>query len=101
MGSRFLARLDSNGLREHVKGNRFLSERKLTVTAKTVHVLQESLLMAHRADEYGYCLRISVQHKYAEGFRQGVRNAIGTTVGAMRTKVCSRQKPTASCTLMR
>lgn len=43
MGRRFLPRFDPHGLRKHVKGNRFGSARKLTVTAETTQVFQESL----------------------------------------------------------
>jgi hypothetical protein len=43
MGRRLLARLDPDGLREHVEGNRFVSSFELAIAAKAMHVLQELL----------------------------------------------------------
>jgi hypothetical protein len=43
MCRRLLARPDAHGLRKHVKGNRLVASLKLTVAAKTVHVLQGTL----------------------------------------------------------
>ena len=47
MRGRLLPRLDSNRLREHVEGNRFVSRFERTITAKTMHGLQVSLARAN------------------------------------------------------
>lgn len=46
VGRRLLAWFDANSLREHVEGDRLLPRAKLAITAKAMHVLQESLLVA-------------------------------------------------------
>jgi hypothetical protein len=51
MGRRLLPRPYSHGLREHIHGNGFLSDAKFPVTAKTMHVLQESILRLRAASE--------------------------------------------------
>jgi hypothetical protein len=70
MRGRLLPRLDAYGLREHVKGYGLLPGSELAIAAKTMHILQKSLLplTVPDIDQYRdqYCLANVARHKYAE-----------------------------------
>jgi len=46
MGRGLLARFYADGLREHIKGDRFVPRFQFAITAKTMHVAQGSLPLA-------------------------------------------------------
>jgi 8-oxo-dGTP pyrophosphatase MutT (NUDIX family) len=78
VGGRFLPRLDADGLCEHVEGNGFMSRLEFAITAKAMHVLQETLPARIAARKIGILSEASREAQ--------VRRRI-PGVAAMRTKV--------------
>ena len=98
LGGRLLPRPDSHGLREHVYGDRFVSSFEFPITAKTIKIFQ----MVPPPDSASRRNTVAAWStpQVCKGIR--LRSAAWFTRRGKspRTKVCSSQNWTASCTLL-
>lgn len=102
MGRGLLARLDADGLREHIQRHRLLPRPNFAATTQTMHVLHKrSPSLEMRFPKYEYCRRCAGRRKYVEGFRRERGLSKVVLFDLSRTKMCSRHWWSMYCTLFR